>query len=155
MADDAELKKLISGAAEKVLELVQNKHELQHTMLMLDPQDVIRSISVASDLVEEITSSCDDEDTVNEYLRDSYASILRVHKATSYAIVTPAYFEDPKTSASELVVVLGAYTDSSSVTGYFPVRQEGSTHKVEPFVADAEVEKIFHFKGLLAPITVH
>jgi hypothetical protein len=155
MANDAELKKLVSGAAEKVLELVQNKHELQHTMLMLDPQDVIRSISVAADLVEEISSNCDDEETVNEYLRDSYASILRVHKATSYAIVTPAYFEDPNTGASDLVVVMGAYTDHSSLTGYFPIRTVAGNPKVEPFVSDQAVEKAFNFKGLLSPITVH
>jgi hypothetical protein len=155
MADDVLLKKLISGAAEKVLELVQNKHDLQHTMLMLDPQDMIRTISVASDLVEEISSNCDDEETVNEYLRDSYASILRVHKASSYAIVTPAYFEDPKTGSSQLVVVLGAYTGHSSLTGYFPIRTEAGNPKVEPFVTDQAVEKAFNFKGLLSPITVH
>ncbi|WP_114944331.1 hypothetical protein [Microvirga calopogonii] len=155
MADDAELRKLISGATEKVLELVQNRHDLQHTMLMLDPQQIIRTISVASDLVEEITYNCDDEAMVNEYLRESYASILRVHKATSYAIVTPAYFEDPKTGASDLVVVMGAYTDQSSLAGYFPIRTEAGSPKVDPFVADQAVEKAFNFGGLLSPITVH
>lgn len=155
MADDAVLKKLLSGAAERAVDLVQNIQDFQHTMIMLDPQQVIRAISVPSDLVEEINSSCEDDTVVNDYLRDSYASILRVHKATSYAIVTPAHFDDPETGASDLVVVLGAYTDSNSLTGYFPVRTEAGVHRIEPFVPDESVEKIFNFQGLLAPITLH
>ncbi|MBD2745817.1 hypothetical protein IC232_03810 [Microvirga sp. BT688] len=155
MADDAVLKKLISGAAERAVDLIQNIQEFQHTMIMLDPQHVVRAISVPSDLVEEINSNCDDDNTVNDYLRDSYASILRVHKATSYAIVTPAYFEDPDTGRTDLVVVLGAYTDSNSLTGYFPVNTDAGTHTIQPFVPDPSVEKSFNFQGLLAPITVH
>ena len=136
MADDAVLKKLISGAAEKVLDLVRNLDELQHAMLMLDPDEVIRAVSMPSDLVEEIGRNCEDDEMVNEYLRDGYASILRVHRATSYAIVSPAYFEDPASGSSDLVVLMGAYTGRSGMTGYFPIRMVNGNQIVDPFIPD-------------------